>query len=92
MQTGVVFAPPAPGEFSTGPANAQPAQNGMMPGSIVRSLADQRVELPPIVGRDVLPPPVKIRQDETNTPRGTGVSDPGQKREGLANSLMRFPA
>src|SRR5436309_15078224 len=68
MKAFIVLAIAPPGKFSPGSLNVQPIQDGMMPGAVVRPLADHRVEPLPVLRCQRLAPVVDVGQDDAHAP------------------------
>src|SRR5206468_7228662 len=62
LQTLIIFAVAAPGDLGARAANIQSVQNGVVPRAVIGTLANQRVELAPVVARDGLTPMIKVSE------------------------------
>src|SRR5947209_6018491 len=71
----VIFSLPAPGEFSAGAPDFEPIEDRMMPCAIISSLANETIQLPPILLRDLFFPVVKVAQDRSHAPPRAGVAN-----------------
>src|SRR6185503_4388100 len=85
-----VLAMAAPGNFSSCAPNVQPVQDRMMPCPIIGPLANDRVQLAPVVRRDCVVPIVEVSQDEAHSPPRTGVLNPRQEWQSLLDSRVCF--
>ncbi len=96
LQPAVVLALAAACALGAGAADVEPIENRIPAAAIVGPLADHRVEPPPVVGGDRLPPIVEIFENHPQRPRATGVADHGEigNRPGdsLLGLLLRRPA
>jgi len=91
LQALVIRAGTAPGDFSAGAPDVQPIHKAVMPGSIIRPLADAIIQASPVVGGDGIAPIVKVREDAADRPEGSWCSDVRQVGQGLDDAGVTTP-
>src|SRR5262245_7531514 len=65
----VVLSISAASDLGSGSKDVRTVENGVLPGPVISSLADQAVESSPITWRDRFPPIVEISKDDPHAPK-----------------------
>src|SRR6185436_6659829 len=90
LQTLIIRSITAPGDFGAGAPDLEPVQNFMVPGPILGALADACFQPLPVAGGDWVMPIVKVREDASDRPEGTGVPNVWQVGEGFDDAGVTF--
>src|SRR5690349_9700387 len=85
LETVVILALAAPRDLGARPPDLDPVKNGMVPGPIIGSLANGRIQFAPGTCCDRFLPAVKVSQDQAQAPETTGVGNGCDKRQRLLN-------
>ena len=88
----VVHASLAARVFGAGSPDVHAIENRGVPRAVVGPFADDRVQLPPVVGGDRFVPIVQVAEDRLRHPKATGVANHGQIRNRLGQPGMGFLA